>query len=144
MVENLHNGGFPNRASLKVLHSILASEGNRFYFGDRIVVDRGTLVFLHIRATSKVYHIADKDLDRNVTSVTFVDPLLNFLKTAALRDVEHEEAGRAAIHVLVNVFVVSLSTWHVEVNYFVLVGVVDVVRCLDMQLCRFLVLDHSA
>ena len=34
-----------------------------------------------------------------------------------------------------DVFVVPFAPWHVEVNYLVLVSVIDVVSCLDMKFC---------
>jgi len=44
----------------------------------------------------------------------------------------------------VDIFVVPLLAWHVKVDDLVLVRVVDVVRCLDMQLCRLFVFDDCA
>ena len=38
----------------------------------------------------------------------------------------------------------SLLPWHVEVDYLVLISIIDVESCLDMKLAAFLVLNDAA
>jgi len=82
----------------------------------------------------EVYHVSDKNLDGHFALLTLLDPLLNFFEALALSDVEHKEDGSRADSVFVDVLVVALLAWHVEVDNFVLVSIVNVVGRLQMQL----------
>ena len=144
MVKNLDDGCLSDRASFEVLHSVLAGQGDGFDLGDGAVVATCNLAFLHVGARGKVDHVAYEDFDRHIASVTLIDPLFNFLEAAALGDIEHEKAGSASVHILVDVLVVALPPWHIKVHDFVLISVVDVVSRFDVQLCRLLVFDDSA
>lgn len=149
MIKHLDNGGLADRACLKVLHAIFAGQGNRLNLRHGVVVGGGSgrraLTFLHLWATrGQIDHVTDENFNRALTALAFVDPLLDLFETAALCDVEHEEAGCAAVHVLVDIFMVPLASWHVKVDDFVLVCIVDVVSRLNMQLSGLLVLHDRA
>ena len=134
MIKHLDDRCLTDRASLEVLHAIFTGEGNRLNLRHMVRVGCCTgLVLLGRWCLGQVDHVSNENFYRNVAAVTFVDPLLDFLKTASLSDVEHVEAGRAAVDVLMDVFVMALPTWHVEIHNFVLVGIVDVIGCFDMQ-----------
>ena len=137
MVKHLNNRSFSNRASLKVLHAVLASECDCLYLRDRVVASSSTrlVLLLSVGTLSQVDHVADEDFDWDIAAITLINPLLDLLKTASLRDIEHEQASCTAIDILVDVFVVAFAPWHVKVNYLILVGVIDIVSCLDVKLC---------
>ena len=137
MVKHLNDRSLSNRASLEVLHAVLASEGDCLHLCHRVIASSSTslVLLLSVRSLSQVDHVTDKDLNRDIAAVTLIDPLFNLLETASLCDVEHEEASGTAIDILMDVFVVTFAPWHVEVNYLVLVSVIDVVSCLDMKFC---------
>ena len=88
---------------------------------------------LRVGSLSQVDHVADEDLDGDIAAITLIDPLLDLLETASLRNVEHKEASGAAVYILVDVFVVAFAPWHVKVNDLVLVSIIDVVSCLDVK-----------
>ena len=135
MVKHLNDRGFSNRASLEVLHAVLARESDCLHLGDRVVASGSTslVLLLRVGSLSQVDHVADEDFDGDIAAITLINPLLNLLETATLRNIEHKEASGAAVYVLVDVFVVAFATWHVKVNDLVLVSVIDVVSCLDVK-----------
>ena len=137
VVEHLNDRSLSNRASLEVLHAVLASEGDRLHLRDRVVTGGGPrlVLLLSVGPGGQVDHVADEDLDGDIAAITLINPLLDLFETASLRNIEHEEASGAAIDILMDVFVVTFAPWHVEVNYLVLVSVIDVVSCLDMKFC---------
>ena len=95
MVEHLDYGSLSDRACFEIFHAVFTSKCDGFDFGHRVVVASCTvLVLLGIGSGSQVNHVANKYLDRDFAPVTFVYPLFDLLETAALRDVEHEEASR--------------------------------------------------
>jgi hypothetical protein len=130
MVKDSDNIGLADATCLKVLHVILASESDSFSFAHRI--DER---LLSLWVCCQINHVSDQDADRCLTRLTFLNPLLHFLEATAFGNVKHEDSRSAAIDVLIDVLVVSFFAWKIEVNDFVLVGVVYVVRCLDMQFC---------
>jgi hypothetical protein len=92
----------------------------------------------------EINHVADEDLNGHFTPVTLIDPLFDLLEARSLGDVEHEEDSCGTINVLVNVLVVPLLAWHVEVDDLVLVSIVDVIGSLDVQFCRLFILHDSS
>lgn len=148
MIKDLDDRGLTDRTCLKVLHSVLAGQSDGLNLSHGVVAGpsgRRTLVLLHVGATrGQINHVADKDLDRALTALTLVDPLLDLFETAPLRDVEHKQASSAAVYVLVDIFMVPFAPGHVEVDNLVLISIINVVSCLDMQLGRLLVLNDSA
>ena len=145
MVKHLNDRSFTNRAGFEVLHSVLARQCDCLHLRDRVVASSSSclVLLLSVRSLSQVDHVAYEDLDGDIAAITLVDPLLDLLETASFCDVEHKEASCTAVDILVDVFVVTLATWHVKVNYLVLVRVIDVVSCLDVKLGRLLVLDDG-
>lgn len=81
----------------------------------------------------EVDHVSDKNLDGHLAFLTLLDPLLNFFEALPFGYVEHKEYSSRADSVFVDVLMVALLAWHVEVDNFVLVCVVDIVGCLEMQ-----------
>ena len=94
MIEHLDDGRLANRAGLKVLHAVLASHRDGFNLSHRVLAGEGVLTatrgLAFVRASGQVNHVANKDFDRNIAPLTFVDPLLNLLKRVSFGDVEHE------------------------------------------------------
>ena len=147
MIEHLDDGRLANRAGLKVLHAVLASHCDGFNLSHRVLAGEGVFAtrgLSFVRSSGQVNHVANKDFDRNIAPLTFVDPLLNLLKRVSFGDVEHEQHSCGAIYVLMDVFVVSLLAWHVKVYNFVLVSIIDVVGRLDVQLRGLFVFHHCA
>ena len=109
------------------------------------------------RILQNVSLVADKNLDRRLTSpFALGDPLLDSLKRWSLGNVEQVNDGSGAINILMDVLVMSLLSRHVEINYLVLVGVVNVegglkealqyqIRAyLDVQFAGLLILNDRA
>ena len=132
MVEYLNYASLSNRASLKVLHAVLARHVDCLIL--RHWVDH-LLRFLLLRLSAAhaliglhdINLIAYQDLDGNLAcTLALCDPLFDALEGRPLRHIKEVNNRSGAIHVLVHVLVVSLLARHVEVYDFVLVGIINI------------------
>lgn len=141
MVKDLDDRRFTDRTGLEVLHPILLGHVDGLHFGNG---GTRTACFLALNCAGQVDLVSHQDLDGDFAPLALCYPLLHALKARPLDYVEHVDDGGGSIDVLMDVFVMALLAGHVEVDNFVLIGVVDVVSGLDVQLGAFLVLDNSA
>ena len=137
MIKHLHDGGLSNTTSLEVFHTVLASQSDCLDLCNRVSAN-GFLL------SCKVDHVSNEDLDWHVALRTLVYPLFNLLERCSLGNVEQEETGGGAIDILVNVFMVTLLAWHIEVDDLVLISIVDIVSCLDVELGRLLIFYNGS
>lgn len=145
MIEHLHDRRLPDRASLEIFHSILPSKCDRLDLRDKVSPERRLSFLNHglLLGLCKVYHVSDQNFDRYLALLALLNPLFHFFEALAFGDIEHKENGSRTNCVFVNVLVVALLAWHVEVYDFVLVSVIDVVGRLEMQLGRFFVFHNG-
>lgn len=145
MIKHLNDRRLPDRASLEIFHSILSSKRDRLDLRDKVSPERWLSFLYHglLLGLSKVYHVSDQNFDRYLALIALLNPLLHFFEALAFGDIEHEENGSRTNGVFVDVFVMALLAWHVEVYNFVLVSVVDVVGRLEMELGRFFVFHNG-
>ena len=74
-----------------------------------------------------VHLVAHQDLYWNLASpLALSDPLLDSVESWSLGHIEQVDDGGAAVDILVDVLVMPLLAWHVEVHYLVLVCVIDI------------------
>ena len=95
MIKDLNNACFPNRARLKVFHTVLSGQVYCFYLGNwiahllRLFLVRASLDTSVVLLLKNVNFIANENFDRDFAgSLALSDPLFDAFESWALGHVE--------------------------------------------------------
>ena len=134
MIKNLNDAGFSDTTGLKIFHTVFSCEIDGLNFRNWILNLSCLLSVFGLSVLSSLQNVdfvTNENFDGNLTGTfALCDPLIDSFERWSFCNVKEINDGCTPIHILVDIFMMSLLAWHIEIYNFVLVGIIDVEGCL--------------